>query len=345
VIRLRRELAAALGGDDRDATLTALQQALQLEHSTIPPYLYALYSLIPGTNTEVARTLRSVVVEEMLHMALVSNVLLALGGAPVLDRPEVVPRYPGPLPGSIGGGLVVGLAPCSLSLIENVFMKIEEPETPLVFEELAEAEEITIGQFYASIAASLTALGDGAFVGDPSRQLGADVLPEAHVVTDVESAKAALETIVEQGEGTTTAPLEVVGSDVAHYYRFSEIVHGHRLVPNPDATPDDPPDEQFRYAGDPVPFDPQGVSPVPADPTLAGYPAGSAAFAACRTFNYTYTNLLAVLHATLGGEPERYDAAIGLMMSLEQQAKDMTTGVITGGAAVGPSFEFQRFNG
>jgi hypothetical protein len=239
----------------------------------------------------------------------------------------------------------VGLAPCSLSLIENVFMKIEEPETPLVFEELAEAEEITIGQFYASIAASLTALGDGAFVGDPSRQLGADVLPEAHVVTDVESAKAALETIVEQGEGTTTAPLEVVGSDVAHYYRFSEIVHGHRLVPNPDATPDDPPDEQFRYAGDPVPFDPQGVSPVPADPTLAGYPAGSAAFAACRTFNYTYTNLLAVLHATLGGEPERYDAAIGLMMSLEQQAKDMTTGVITGGAAVGPSFEFQRFNG
>ena len=72
--------------------------------------------------------------------------------------------------------------------------------------------------------------------------------------------------------------------------------------------------------------------------------ASGVAFLACRTFNYTYTNLLKVLHEVFNGSPERYGAAIGLMMSLEQQAKDMTTGVTTGGAAVGPSFEFQPEN-
>jgi hypothetical protein len=345
VIRLRREMAASLAAPDREAVLTALQQAVQLEHATIPPYLYALYSLLPGTNGAVARTIQSVVVEEMLHMALVSNIMLGLGGGPVLDSPDVIPRYPGPLPGSVATGLTVGLAPCSLDVIEDVFMKIEEPEDPIEFRaELVAADEITIGEFYEAITNSITALGDGAFVVDKDRQLGPDRLANAIVVTDVATARAAIETIVAQGEGTTTAPLEVVGTDVAHYYRFNEIVHGHRLIPNPDATPDDPPDRQYLYAGEPVVFDPQGVAALPTNPTLAGYPAGSAAFVACRTFNYTYTNLLKVLHDVFNGDPDRYDAAIGLMMSLEQQAKDMTTGTFTDGTPVGPTFEFQLVN-
>lgn len=346
MIRLRSELAANLGGPDRDAVLAALQQALKLEHSTIPPYLYALYSLVPGTNGTVADIIQSVVVEEMLHMALVSNIILGLGGSPVLNTPDIVPRYPGRLPGSVASGLVVGLEPCSLNLIENVFMKIEEPEEPLVFRaELEAVDEITIGEFYQAIETSITALGDGAFVGDKNCQLGPDLLPNAIVVTGVETAKAAIETIVAQGEGTTTAPLEVVGTDFAHYYRFNEIVHGHRLIPNPDATPDDPPDRQFLYAGEPIEFDPGAVSALPTNPTLAGYPVDGAAFVACRTFNYTYTNLLKVLHEVFNGSSKQYDAAIGLMMSLEQQGKDMTTGVTTGGTIVGPSFEYQLVNG
>jgi Ferritin-like len=345
MIRLRSELAADLGGADRDAVLTALQQALRLEHSTIPPYLYALYSVVPGTNAAVADIIESVVVEEMLHMALVSNIILGLDGSPVLDRPDAIPRYPATLPGSVAGGLVVGLAPCSLDVIEDVFMKIEEPEDPLVFPAELAADEVTIGEFYAAITTSITALGDAAFVGDRNRQLGPDVLPYATVVTDVASARAAIETIVAQGEGTTTAPLEVAGTDVAHYYRFNEIVHGHRLIPNPEATSEDPPDRRYLYAGEPIPFDGGNISPLPVNPTLRGYPAGSSAFFACRTFNYTYTGLLRVLHEVFNGVPDRYEAAIGLMMSLEQQAKDLTTGVSTGGAVVGPSFEYQPING
>ena len=59
-----------------------LQRALELELATIPPYMICLLSIkLPG-NREVAEILRGVMVEEMLHMVLVSNVLNAIGGQP-----------------------------------------------------------------------------------------------------------------------------------------------------------------------------------------------------------------------------------------------------------------------
>src|SRR6476646_7817954 len=79
-----------------------LQIAIQLEHATIPAYLCGLYTIRDGTNTEAARVIRSVVMEEMLHIALAANVLNAIGGTPVLNRPEFVPRYPTRLPHSDG---------------------------------------------------------------------------------------------------------------------------------------------------------------------------------------------------------------------------------------------------
>jgi hypothetical protein len=327
--------------------LGALQSAIELEHSTIPPYLYALYSLAPGANKAIAEIIKSVVIEEMLHICLASNVLNALGGSPVLDHPDIIPRYPGPLPGSVASGLVVGLAPCSINLISNVFMKIEEPEDPLQFSfKLATADEsLTIGQFYEGIKASIVALGDDAFVPGPHYQIGPDRMDNLIIVTDVESASRAIDIIVAQGEGTRTSPSEAIGTDFAHFYRFGEVFHGRRLIPNPDTGPDTPPDQRFVFAGEPLIFDPNGVLAVPTNPTLASYSTGSLAFRACRTFNYTYTSLLKVLHVTYNGAPDRFDDAIGLMMSLEQQAKDMATGATTGGAPVGPSFEYQPTNG
>jgi hypothetical protein len=80
---------------------------------------------------------------------------------------------------------------------------------------------------------------------------------------------------------------------------------------------------------------------VPTNPRRSDYPAGSAAREVCDIFNDTYTDLLRVLHATLNGEPSGFHRAIGLMMSLEQQAKDMMSGSLAGGANVGPTFEYQ----
>ncbi len=232
MIRLRAELASGLDIGGLDPILAAMQTAIELEHSTIPPYLYALYSLMPGTNEAVAAIVKSVVVEEMLHLTLAANVLNALGGSPVLDRADLVPRYPGPLPGSVEGDVVVGLAPCSLAVVHDVFMVIEQPEDSLEFPAALAAGQgpLTIGQFYERIKDSITVAGDAAFIGDRLHQIGPDRLDRSVVVTNVTSACRAIDTIVDQGEGTRTEPLEVVGADLAHFYRFAEIFHGRRLA-------------------------------------------------------------------------------------------------------------------
>jgi rubrerythrin len=348
MIRVKPELFAMLESGDKAAVVIALQQAIKLEHSTIPPYLYALYSLAPGKNDEIAEIIQSVVIEEMLHMTLASNILNALGGEPQIDVPGFVPQYPGPLPGSIDSGLIVSLAPFSIDLVNDVFMQIEEPEHPLDFPvgfAAADIEEYkTIGQFYNSIKEKIIALGDGAFYSTPRNQIGPDQMDESVVVTNVATAVQAINTIVEQGEGTALSPMEEVGGDYAHYYRFAEIYHGKRLIPNPDAGPDTRPDDRYLYAGPPLSFDQSGVYAVPTNPKAATYPAGSAARYACDNFNYTYTSLLKSLHATFNGQPAQLDVAIGLMMSLKQQAKDMMSGTNTGGASTGPSFEYQPVN-
>jgi rubrerythrin len=192
---------------------TALQQSIMLEHATIPAYLYALYSIKPGANGEIQRLILSIVLEEMLHMALASNILSAIGGAPVIDEPGFIPTYPGPLPGSVEAGLSVPLARLSLDLVQNVFMVIEEPEDPIHFPvkelALAPGPPLTIGSLYRAIEAQIKAQGQAIFVGDPARQVTHGFpAAELFAVTDVDSAVKAIDVIVEQGEGTKQSPLD-----------------------------------------------------------------------------------------------------------------------------------------
>merc|ERR1719271_2010441 len=70
-----------------------LQQAILVEHSTIPLYLSSLYSII-NTSAPASLAIRSVVIEEMFHMATAANVLNAVGGAPSIDAPDFIPQYP-----------------------------------------------------------------------------------------------------------------------------------------------------------------------------------------------------------------------------------------------------------
>src|SRR5690606_34480716 len=113
-----------------------------LEHSTIPPYLTALFSLAPNSNVEIRQCLHAIVVQEMAHMTIVGNILVAIGGAPAINTPDFIPEYPGKLPMGIGGsGFVVPIRRFSKQLLRDVFMVIEEPETPIPVRRLtAEAE-------------------------------------------------------------------------------------------------------------------------------------------------------------------------------------------------------------
>jgi hypothetical protein len=349
MIVLESRLFEDLGRGGKSAVIEALRAAIRLEHATIPPYLYALYSLDPARNAEVAALLRSVVLDEMLHMALACNVLNALGADPELDRPGFLCPYPGPLPGGVEGQLTVHLAPFSeaqleaFCTIEASSKEIDYPVTERAVAMAAPTPPTTIGEFYGQIAARIDGLDDGEFSPVRRRQVGPDVLPGAVVVTDRATAREAIEVIVEQGEGTGQSPLSAARSkQLAHLYRFREIQKRGRLVEVPDAPPGARPEEKYTYdRNQPIAFDPQGVYPVPTDPSSASYPRGGAARNLCDRFNYTYTNLLKALQATFACEPGRFGAAIGLMMSLKQQAREMMSGSNPAGVHVGPSFEWK----
>lgn len=343
MILLQRSLLSDMQTGGLAGLHQSLQTAIQLEHATIPPYLYALYSLgtDPG-NATVAGIIQSVVSEEMLHMTLACNVLNAVGGHPLIDDPAFLRTYPTGLPGGVEAGLVVPLKPFSLDLVESVFMQIEEPVDPVNYPHPAVtfgAEQgITIGQFYNGIIAQIRALGPSIFTGDPSLQVQPP-FPEGKIVTDEASAIAALELIIDQGEGSTdTAPTVTGGpdSELAHYYRFAEIVEQQALVP--DSTQP----EGYSYSGAVIKAT-GPVAAVPDNPTAASYPAGSAERHAMDSFNYTYTSLLKGLHDLFNGRPDTFPRTLGAMMSLRQQALDMMAGTNLHGP-VGPSFEYQPVN-
>src|ERR1700758_2904619 len=92
---IRLQLPRLQSLEDVRATL---QTAVGVEFGTLPPYLYALYSIRHATNVQAYQLIRSVALQEMVHMCLVCNMLNALGG-----NPKVHPQtYPAPLPGDIG---------------------------------------------------------------------------------------------------------------------------------------------------------------------------------------------------------------------------------------------------
>lgn len=90
--RMELELAPT-----KEYVQSLLQTCLRVEHSTIPLYLTTMYSIVNQTSFE-AKTMRSVVMEEMLHMTNAANVLNAIGGHPDIDSPDFIPKYPLVLP-------------------------------------------------------------------------------------------------------------------------------------------------------------------------------------------------------------------------------------------------------
>src|SRR5262249_31010873 len=128
-------------------------------------YLTAMLSLRTGTNMQIAQQIRGIVIQEMLHMAIASNILIAIGGSPAINQRDFIPKYPGPLPMNIGD-LTVGIEAFSIDLVKNTFMAIEEPENPIPVKtaELEGVEYATIGQFYDAIEEQIRLLGPSIFV-------------------------------------------------------------------------------------------------------------------------------------------------------------------------------------
>jgi hypothetical protein len=303
-----------------------LALAMRVELSTIPPYLYAMYS-IEDQRSEAARLLMSIVAEEMLHLALAANLLVAVGGEPDFLDVDLQPTYPGSLPHH-RPDLPLHLAPASPELIRSTFMVIERPEAAGARPE-ADGYH-TIGQFYAAVEAAierLSAAGPLFVAGTESRQLAghhfygvvefdaADSGDLVHV-EDLVSARQAIEIIVHQGEGLA----EDRWADPAH----QELTHYAKLVRIIDGTTALGP-----------------VRPVRTDPRSADYPAGVRPIS--DLLNGTYRALFHVLDALYhpGGHQAALVGVLYLLMAdiLGPLARHLTTMPLGDGTVASPTFE------
>ena len=303
----------------------ALHAAVKLELATIPPYLFAYWS-IKDADSFMAQGVREIAMQEMLHMATVCNLLSAIGKAPKINTLAQVPVYPGPLPDGIRPGLIVSLAAFSTQQIQ-VFMSIEYPEHGPIA--LLACVYSTIGAFYTAIETAFNTLRpplslDRQFAGPLGLQK----------IGDLTAVRNAIELIKIQGEGSTVSPNESPG-ELAHYYRFGEMYHRKRLIYVSR-------DQKWEYAGDNIPM--PAVWPVDTIPA-GGYrkqdvPANVwTQIAACDTL---YTKMLnQIAGAWQTGDRRQLVDALGSMTSMVGPATQlMQTRKPSGTGTYGPCFRF-----
>jgi hypothetical protein len=220
--------------DSREQLVYLLTQASELEQGVLCEYLFALYSLkrdpADGLGAEQlaqvtrwGRTLSEIAVQEMLHLTLATNLLTAVGAPPHLHRPNFPVRcqwYP--------PDVQVALVPFGEAALRH-FLYLERPDQVDVrdaelFATVCECRPLTaapatlmaapqdystVGHLYRSIAHGFERLVErygeaDVFIGPPDAQATSKLLgwSELVAVTDLASARAAIATIVEQGEGS-----------------------------------------------------------------------------------------------------------------------------------------------
>ncbi len=218
-----------------------LQEAIKVEHGTIPLYLTNLYS-INDQSSFAAQTIRSVVMEEMLHMVQAANVLNAIGGHPFLDRPDFVPTYPLMLPLINISADITWLTRSSV-----LHFEILESVPPAGYNS-------SISAAYSHIVSLLAALceqhgEDAVFTGDPSFQVSASIPSgeSANAIHSLADATAALLGVADQGGGCAIDGLPwpqysnisagPLGGTYSHAARYSEILAGRQYAPTDTVGP------------------------------------------------------------------------------------------------------------
>ena len=237
-----------------------LTEACQLEHMIMCQYLFAEWTLkdksdgLTDAQSEAIErwrgVLRGIAIEEMLHLALVANVMSSIGAAPYFGRPNF-PQRSGYFPESIQ----LDLMPFGEPALKH-FLFLERPEgmerqdadgfVPTVppRDPLSESEAmprgqefLTVGHLYRGIENGLRrlthTLGERAlFVGSLRAQATPALFhwPQVVPVTDLNSALQAVGEIIEQGEGARGH------WEDAHYGRFLKIWEEYHALREADPT-------------------------------------------------------------------------------------------------------------
>ncbi len=310
--------------EQKKSVLTKLQKAVELELTTIPPYLMAFFSIKPGTNIESADIIRSVFMEEMLHLTLAGNILSSLSGKVCLGK-DNIPVYPVKL--EFDGKnfqdreIDIHLGPFSKSSVFT-FMQIELPSGWKAPDSTTSKDDViisgyTIGEFYNEIKSELTQLCEEfgekeVFSGDPSHQISEEFYWKGGgkpiVVTKLKDALKAIDVICDQGEGSAISIFDGDESyfgqpdEVAHYFRFNEIYMG-RYYSKTDKPHEDPTGERFV-----VDYD--QVFPIKTDCKSSDYESDPQLKAMNDKFNATYSMMLSQLEEGFRGNPHVFYTAI-----------------------------------
>jgi len=287
----------------------SLNAAIELELATIPVYLCAWWSIKEKDSTSTASTvIRTILIEEMLHMGLVCNMLTTIGGTPEINT--VLPTYPGRLPGGVRPQLKVYLAGLSKDYLSKVCMEIEAPELA--------PNGLFLGKIYPSIGAFYDEILNAFQQINPpmsgqnqmSGGIGPNQLYEIKTIADVEKA---VREIKEQGEGSGASPEIKVdcGKELAHYYKFAEVYHERTLIQQVDG--------KWDYTGPEIPFpDTYPMGEVPS----GGWPNPSEeVLDLLKKFNTIFKSVLDHLQsAWVKGDVNEFNTGITQMFSLKDIA-------------------------
>jgi hypothetical protein len=216
----------------REELVWLLAQACELEHGLMCEYLFAQFTLKRTreeglSDQQLAKVaawetvIIDVTKQEMLHLALATNLLTAIGAAPHFHRPNfpILSRWYPP-------GVQIALVGFGERALRH-FIYLERPEGMDLddaegFAAVGQARPLTdgdqlmavpedyqtVGHLYRGIEQGLERLVErhgeaGVFIGPPEAQATTEVFewPELTAVTDLASAAAAIELIIQQGEG------------------------------------------------------------------------------------------------------------------------------------------------
>jgi hypothetical protein len=218
--------------ESREELVWLLAQACELEHGLMCEYLFAQFTLKRTreeglSDQQLAKVaawetvIIDVTKQEMLHLALATNLLTAIGAAPHFHRPNfpILSRWYPP-------GVQIALVGFGERALRH-FIYLERPEGMDLddaegFAAVGQARPLTdgdqlmavpegyqtVGHLYRGIEQGLERLVErhgeaGVFIGPPEAQATTEVFewPELTAVTDLASAAAAIELIIQQGEG------------------------------------------------------------------------------------------------------------------------------------------------
>ncbi|MFI0479264.1 ferritin-like protein [Actinomadura sp. 9N215] len=293
-----------------------LHVAAQVELSTIPLYLYATYSIKTRGHSQwaaprgVLRSLIGISIEEMLHLALVRNLMVAIGHGDQISfyDKDFIPKYPSLMmhrynpDDEDGAEILLSLEKLSTDHV-STFRRIEMPDDvepdAVTFEAHPKAvgQYTSLGAFYRSIEAGFCDLDAKKKIkwalGDARKQYKRAFWNEFGSgkpirVHNLDTARKALNIIIEQGEGTLKDRQHIKVKrgieDFTHYEKFLRIQRGEEGIGAVDG-------DKYEISID----DPRATWPVVSDPSVEDFDDQPGVHALMTLFNAAYCYTLCML--------------------------------------------------